>query len=321
MSRRPLSRRSVLRRAAATLPLVAASAWARPSTGEAAQAAAGPTIGIATLGFPTYTNRQLAEELAKNGLKTIQLFLAQSDSKFWKYNGRSDVSSLTPERCQAIAQDYRSQGIAIHSIGVYTNLIHPDPVEVQANLDYFEAMMKIGAAMGVHTFITEAGHHHTKDPEPPVPLHYQEEVWKRMVATGKRLAELAERHQATVLCEPFYRGFLATAKRERLFLEDIGSPRVRALLDPANLLEHNDLEEMFAQLGPYIDCIHAKDRKLHVDRGVAAGQGDLDYVKFVTLAARYAPKAPLILEYVGPKDYKDALAHLQAALRKASHAA
>jgi hypothetical protein len=28
---------------------------------------------------------------------------------------------------------------------------------------------------------------------------------------------------------------------------------------------------MFDQLGPWIDCLHAKDRKLHVDRGVPAG--------------------------------------------------
>ena len=63
--------------------------------------------------------------------------------------------------------------------------------------------------------------------------------------------------------------------------------------------------------------LHAKDRKLHVDRGVPAGQGDLDYRKFVTLAAARTPKAPLIMEYVGPKDYEAALAHLRNTLRQA----
>ena len=72
---------------------------------------------------------------------------------------------------------------------------------------------------------------------------------------------------------------------------------------------------MFGQLGPYVDCLHAKDRKLHVDRGVAAGEGDVDYAKFVALAAKHTPKAPFILEYVGPKNYKQALAHLQKAMR------
>lgn len=278
----------------------------------------GLRIGVSTLGFPKHTNASLAKELSGAGMKLIQLFLAQTDSAFWRYNGRSDVSSLTAARCREIAAPYQDAGIAIHSIGVYTNLIHPDAAERNANLAYFEAMMEIGGHMGVRTFITEAGHFHDdKAPAPRVPLEFQDEVWPRMIATGKQLAAMAEKHDAKVLFEPFYRGFLASAKRLRLFLEEVGSPRARALLDPANLIELNDLPEMFGQLAPLIDCLHAKDRKLHTDRGVGAGKGDLDYKDFVTLAAQHTPHAPLVLEYVGPDDYRAALGHLRAAMREA----
>lgn len=128
---------------------------------------------------------------------------------------------------------------------------------------------------------------------------------------------MAARFHATILVEPFYRGFFASAKRTRLFLEEVNSPFIRALLDAANLIEVNDLEEMFVQLGPWIDCIHAKDRKLHIDRGVAAGKGDVDYQKFVTLATNHTPHAPLILEDVGVDDYQAALAHQRHAMRAA----
>jgi hypothetical protein len=47
---------------------------------------------------------------------------------------------------------------------------------------------------------------------------------------------------------------------------------------------------------------------------VPAGQGDLDYTKFVALAAERTPKAPLILEYVGPDDYQQARKHLAQAM-------
>lgn len=310
MSHPILTRRDIIRLGATAAPLAMIHA-------SCTRATVPPTIGIATLGFHEMTNQQLADELSREGLRTIQLFLSQTDSNHWKYNGRSDIAALTDERCKAIADTYRSAGITIHSIGVYTNLIHPDPAERAANLAYFEAMMRAGAAMGCRTFISEAGHYEPEGPAPKVPHHFQEEVWTQMVATGKELAAIAERHNATVLLEPFFRGFLASAKRTRIFIEAIGSPRIRALLDPANLLEINDLEEMFEQLGPYVDCLHAKDRKLHVDRGVPAGQGDLDYPKFVTLAAKYTPKAPLILEYVGTKDYKQAFAHLRTAITNA----
>ena len=302
-----------------------AVAAAVPSTTRFAAAAdpaaietAGPKIGLATLGFGTYTNARLAEELAAEGFGIIQLFLNQTDSRYWKYNGRSDLADLTDERCRAIADTYRSAGISIHSLGVYTNLIHPDAAERKANLDYFEAMMRVAAAMDVGMLITEAGHYRSDQPEPPVPHHFQEEVWNTMVATGKELARRAETHGRTVLFEPFFRGFLASAKRTRLFLEAIDSPRIRALLDPANLLEVNDLDEMFDQLQPWIECLHAKDRKLHVDRGVPAGQGDLDYARFAALAAERTPHAPLILEYVGSNDYRQARQHLENALRQAN---
>jgi len=274
-------------------------------------------LGVSTLGFDKHTNADLARELAAERIRVVQLFLSQADSRFWKYNGTSDVSSLTPERCRAIADSYRSAGIEIHSIGVYTNLIHPQEEERQAALAYFEAMMKAGAAMGVRTFITEAGHYRGREPEPPVPLHFQESVWAQMVATVRKLAETAGRFDATVLLEPFFRGFLASAKRTRVFIEEVNSPRIGALLDPANLLEVNDLGEMFDQLGPRIGCLHAKDRKMHVDRGVPAGQGDLDYDRFLRLAAERTPSAPLVLEYVGPKDYRDAFAHVRAAMKRA----
>jgi sugar phosphate isomerase/epimerase len=314
MSRRQMMARAAQGAAACGLGLAAAGArGAEPRSG-----GGGLAVGISTLGFTAHSNAALAKELAAAGFRTAQLFLKQTDSNFWVYNGRADVSGLTPARCREIAAPYRDAGIALHSVGVYTNLIHPDDAELAANLAYFEAMMEVGGHMGVRTFINEAGHYHDpKAPAPAVPLEYQDAVWPRMVGVGRRLAALAEKHDAKVLLEPFYRGFLASAKRLRLFVEEIGSTRVRVLLDPANLIEVNDLDEMFQQLGPLVECLHAKDRKLHTDRGVAAGKGDLDYRRLVTLAAARTPAAPLILEYVGPQDYRDARRHLADAMRAA----
>lgn len=302
----PITRRNALR----TLPPLFA---ARP----AAAAGTSITVGMATTDFRDHTNQSLAKELSGHGIHTIQLFLTQSDSNYWKYGGRSDLPGLTPERCKEIAGIYRSSGISIHSVGVYTTLIHPDAAERKANLAYFEAMMKAGGHMGVRTFVTEAGHYQPDGPAPHVPYDYQDEVWTRTVATVKELAGLAEAHDATVLLEPIYRSIFASAKRTRLFLEEVGSQRIRANLDPANLLEVNDLEEMFNQLQPWISCLHAKDRKLHVTDGVAAGKGDLDYRKLVAFVAQRTPEAPMILEYAGTREYRQALAHLRKVMRDA----
>jgi sugar phosphate isomerase/epimerase len=315
-SKHPMSRREALK-SVAVLGSAVASMSATTASGSEGSATKTATIGFCTLGFDDLSNQELAETLAASGVFLVQLMLSQRDSRYWEFNSRSDISSLTPERCHAIAQAYRSAKVRIRSLSVYTNLVHPDDAERKANLDFFEGMMKVARAMDVDTLVTEAGHYNAAGPDPHVEYFMQEDVWHRTVATGKQLATLAERHKVTVLFEPFYRSFLASAKRARLFLEEVGSPRIRALLDPANLIEVNDLEEMFQQLKPWIECIHAKDRKLHVPPGVAAGKGDLDYVSFVRLANKYVPKAPLILEYVTPKDYKEALAFLRKTLTTA----
>jgi sugar phosphate isomerase/epimerase len=317
MSHARITRREFLQTAGAVLPLVGASL---ASANQSAKTEISPNVGISTQQFTKYTNAQLAETLAQRGFRVVQLFLMQSDSRYWKYNGRSDLSDLTAARCEAIGRAYRSAGITIHSMGVYANLIHGDLVERQACLKYFEDNMRVGGDIGVRAFITEAGHWEPEKLTPGIPYHFREAVWKQMLATIKQLAEMAERHDATVLLEPSFASFLASAKRTRVFLQEVNSPRIRVLLDPANLLEVEEIETMFDELTPWIDCIHAKDRKLHVDAGVAAGQGDVDYRKFVSLAAKRTPKAPLILEYVGPENYEQSLQHLQKAIREVAAA-
>ncbi len=314
MSHTRITRRELIQTAGAAVPIIGASLAA---ANQGAKSEISPNVGISTQQFTKYTNAQLAEALAQRGFRVVQLFLMQSDSRYWKYNGRSDLSDLTAARCEAIGRAYRSAGLTIHSMGVYTNLIHGDPAERQACLKYFEDNMKVGGDIGVRAFITEAGHWEPEKLTPGIPYHFREAVWKQMLMTIKQLAEMAERHDSTVLLEPSFASFLASAKRTRVFLHEVNSPRIRVLLDPANLLEVDEIETMFDELTPWIDCIHAKDRTLHVDAGVAAGQGDVDYRKFVSLAAKRTPKAPLILEYVGPENYEQSLQHLQKAIRDA----
>jgi hypothetical protein len=45
-------------------------------------------------------------------------------------------------------------------------------------------------------------------------------------------------NRASVPLEPIYRSLLASAKRTRTYLEEVGSKNVRTQLDPANLIEN-----------------------------------------------------------------------------------
>lgn len=289
------------------------------AAGALAQSTSAKTVplGVATTDFRDQTNASLAAELKGQRIRHIQLFFTQTDSNYWKYGQRSDLSGLSVAKAKEIAATYREAGITIDALGVYLTLVHADPAERKANLDYFGQVMKLGAEMGIKAFLSEMGHYAPPGPATRVSYDWLDEVWTTAVATGKELARVAEAQGATVLLEPIYRSLLASAKRTRVYLEEVGSQHVKAQLDPANLLEVNDLEEMFTQLKPWIRAIHAKDRKLHVTQGVAAGSGDLNYSTFVKLAAQHAPGIPLTVEYAGMSTYKAALERVRAALREA----
>jgi len=266
-------------------------------------------IGIVTLTFPNYTNEKAAQVIAENGFTHIQLFFVQTDSKYWKYNGWADVSHIKGAESQRIIKPYRDQGLEVTALAVYTNPIEPDDSLWERNLNYFYEMMRIANEMGIKTVITEGGHIRSAGKE-DLGATMSEASWRRIIDFAKRLADRAEKHDLIVGFEPYFLTQLSSARRTRDFIDAVGSDRIRVQFDPANLLPNNTPDEMFAQLAPYIVAVHAKDRKIGVHAGVPAGQGDLDYARFVQLCKEHVPDLPIIIEYVNEDNFLEARDHL-----------
>lgn len=280
----------------------------------AAPAGAPVKLGLATNGFNDLTNDEMAQLAADAKLQCVQLFFTQKDSNYWKYNQPVDLSAVNEAECRRIAHAYRSRGLEIQALGVYANLIEPDEAARERNLQYFAEMLRIARAMGVGMLLTECGSILVPGKGRDLSASLDERAWPRLLDMVRRLIPLAEEHEATIAVEPYFQDLLGSATAVRYFLEEIDHPRVRALLDPANLLPHNTLDEMFDALAPHIVALHAKDRKLHVTKGVAAGEGDLDYRRYLALARERCPDVPLVLEYVNPRTYQAALAHVRSFL-------
>jgi len=268
-------------------------------------------IGLATTGFKTLTNDEMAQLATDAGMDCVQLFFTQTDSQYWQYNSRADVSAITGGEAKRIADAYRGRGLEITSLGVYTSLIEPDAEERQENLDYFVDMMRVANEMEIGMVASECGAVIRPGLGKDLNESLCDEAYQRLMESTSQLVDVAQTRGVKIVFEPFFHDLLATAKATRDFIEEVGSPYVCVQLDPANLLPHNSLDEMFDALGPYIAALHAKDRKLHVTQGVAAGQGDLDYARFVALCRQHVPHLPLIVEYVGVETYQVALQHLR----------
>ena len=252
-------------------------------------------VGVVTRSFPELTNRETAELLAASGFKWTELCFSQTDSKYWVYNGRSDLSDFSDARSRTVVAEYTDRGIAVSAIGVYTNLLEPDETELKKNLAYFERLMEIAATNDVPYVATECGF---IPGQRGVRLETYESAFQRLVDNFGWLADRAARHGVVVALEPCVLDVVPSAKRTADFIAQVGSDRVGVVLDPANLIANSSEEDMFRYLAPHIAYFHGKDRKVNDVKGRVVGDGDIDWALFLSLYHRHTDGYPFILEYV-----------------------
>ena len=251
-------------------------------------------IGIVTRSFPEMDNAQAAAFMAENGFSSTELCLSQIDSRYWVYNGTSDLAELSEQRVGQIADTYRGQGIEVSALGVFTNLIEPDDEKLAANLAYFERHMQYAAHAAIPVVATECGF----DPASRgVRADLYEARYGRLIDSLGRLCALAERYGVDVALEPCVLDVVPSAKRMADTIGQVGSPRLKVLLDPANLIANSSERDMFDYLAPHVAYFHGKDRKVNDAYGRVVGDGDIDWPLFLRLYHQRCEGAPFILEY------------------------
>jgi sugar phosphate isomerase/epimerase len=104
------------------------------------------------------------------------------------------------------------------------------------------------------------------------PQTFASEVIARLAALTRR----AEEANITLLHENEKGIFGDTPERCLQLLETIGSPRLRAVWDPANFVQGGlrPFSQGYAALRPYIAYVHVKDALRDNGRVVVAGEGD-----------------------------------------------
>lgn len=266
-------------------------------------------IGVVSRSFPELTHAQIAALLAESGAASTELCLLSADTAYWVYNGRSDLSTLTDRAFAGIVETYRSAGIDVPALGVFTNIMHPDPEELQQNLSYFERHMALAAGQGIPFVATECGF---TPHERGVNADRYETDFDRLANSLAWLCERAEKYDVFLALECCVLDVVPSAKRAADLIAQVGSPRLKVLLDPANLIANSSEEDMFRYLSPHIAYFHGKDRKVNDTYGRVVGDGDIDWPLFLTLYHRMNEGVPFILEYVNRGNFRDIMARAAA---------
>ena len=193
----------------------------------------------------------------------------------------------------------QASGVEITALSGTFNMIHPDPQERQEGLRRLRILAAACQGLGASVITLCTG---TRDPVNMWrrrPENDSPQAWSDLLQAVEAALLIAEEEQVILAFEPEHANVVNSAGRGRALLDAMRSPRLKVVMDGANLIDPGGdqkrvLEEAFDLLGEEIILAHGKDRT--ADGGFcAAGQGILDYTHYLRLLQTRASSAPLIL--------------------------
>lgn len=203
-----------------------------------------------------------------------------------------------------------ARGLRMAAVSGTYNMAHPDPAARADGLRWLRAVIASAGDFGTGTVTLCTG---TRDPDDMWRRHPDNatpEAWADTVAGVAAAIETAEEHGVTLAFEPEHANVVASAEAARRLLDEIRSPRLRVVIDAANL-PGEPLERALALLAGEIAIAHAKDRRAD-GTFAAAGQGDVDWETYLRLLAPL--EVPLIMHGLSEDEVAGAIRFLRERL-------
>jgi sugar phosphate isomerase/epimerase len=232
-----------------------------------------------------------------------------------------------PERidsavCHRIRIAAAARGVTLAAVSGTFNMIHPDPGQRRAALERLRVLAGACKPLGVPVVTLCTG---TRDPEDMWRRHPDNDTaaaWRDLLDSMFVAVGVAEEAGVTLAFEPEVANVVDTAAKGRRLLDEVGSPRLKVVMDGANLFRAGDLarmrdvlDEAFALLGKDIVLSHAKDLTHDGEAGhAAAGTGRLDYDHYLALLRSAGYDGPLILHGLSEAQVGASVAFLRGKL-------
>ena len=273
-----------------------------------------PQIGIliATT-FTTGTLEARLDAVRANGITRVQMSMACA-------NLPEMPDQIPAELPARIRREASSRGIAIASVTGTFNMTHPDVEQRRMGLRRLRVLAEACPQMGTSFIHICTG---TRDPHSmwrPHPDNDSPEAWRDMSACVREATEIARQANVVLAFEPEMSNVVGSARKARRLLDEVGSPHLKVTIDPANLFHTGELprmkeilDEAFELLGKDMVLAHAKDLDHDGEAGhLAAGQGVLDYERYLRLLRQYHFQGTLLLHGLTPAQVPGCLAFLRA---------
>ncbi len=226
---------------------------------------------------------------------------------------------IDPALLQRIHRAAVQNRIVIVGVSATFNMIHPDNRQRRDGLQRLATIAGACERLGTDFITVCTG---TRDPDHMWRAHPDNDsasAWKDLTVTMTKALTMADKYNVTLGIEPEIGNVVSSARHARRLLDEMRSPRLKIVLDPANLFHAGDLkrsdeilDEAFDLLGKDLAMAHAKELVTGGEAGgLALGEGVLDWDKYVALLGAAKFKGPLVLHGMEEKDVDRSLKFLR----------
>ncbi len=237
-------------------------------------------LGIFAKTFPGTTPAAVMAAAAEAGFASVQYNMACSGLG-------SMPDAITVGQADEIAAAAKAHGVSIAAVSGTYNMIHPDKAVRAQGLSRLEVIAARCHAMGTRMITLCTGSRDAEDQWRHHPDNTTAEAWADLLAEMHHAIAIAETHDVDLGIEPELANVISSAVKARTLIDTLKSPRLKIVLDAANLFERESLDDQRRIVSESIDLLadriamaHAKDRAAN-GAFVAAGHGVLDYPHYL----------------------------------------
>lgn len=253
-------------------------------------------IGIFEKTFVRSTLEEAVDAVDAQGIKQVQFNM--SCAGLPSLPDRIDSST-----CDRIRNAHEARGITIAAVSGTFNMAHPDPEKRRDGLWRLRTLAAAAPRLGTSVITLSTGTRHPTDLWSHHPESSSPAAWADLLLSLREAVRIAQDTGITLAFEPEITNVVDSARKARRLLDELGSPRLKVVIDGANLFPAGSLgrmreilEEAFELLGREIVLAHAKDLSTDGAAGhEAAGTGCLDYPTYLRLLRAVGYSGPLIL--------------------------
>ena len=253
-------------------------------------------LGIFSRTYEVSDLKETYERMTKDGIYHTQFNFSNAGIE-------TLPNSITQEKIheiQTLTEDYK---ITIHALTGTFNMIDPDTEARKKGIAQFKTQCELAKALHIPIVTLCTG---SKNPKSKWLWHednLSEGSWTDLMKTTEIILGYAEEDSIILALETEASNIINTPARARKYLDQVGSPNLKIIMDGANLFRPDQvprmrevLDEAFDLLSKDIVIAHAKDFSFDGQLSfVAAGQGMLDFQYYIELLKKAEYEGLLIM--------------------------